>query len=55
MKLKTTYYFLIISIIMTSCNYYMPGFDYKLFDNTPVEELARAVKKDDLEKIEFLV
>lgn len=55
MKLKHIFFYLIIMAVMNSCNYYMPGFDYKLFDDTPVKELAQAVKKDDLEKIEFLV
>jgi len=33
----------------------MPGFDYSLFENTPVKELAQAVKRDNTEKIKFLI
>lgn len=48
---------IIISYNTISCNSqaYDPGFDYKLFDNTPVEELAKAVKNDDIDKIKYLI
>jgi ankyrin repeat protein len=33
----------------------MPGYDYELFENTPVYKLARAVKSDDISEIIKLV
>lgn len=38
-----------------SCECYLPGFDFKLFDNTDAEKLADAVKNEDLDDIERIV
>lgn len=40
---------------LVSCQNYMPGFDYKNFNDTPVEKLAKAVQNDDIEQINNLV
>ena len=46
-----------IMVIWCSChiNNYMPGFDFKLFKNTPVWELAKAVEIEDTEQIEIIL
>lgn len=43
--------------IWCSCNTnnYMPGFDFKLFKNTPVWELAKAVEKEDTSRITMIL
>lgn len=40
-------------IFLQSCNTtnYLPAFDFKLFSNSPVKELAKAVEKEDVQKI----
>jgi ankyrin repeat protein len=40
-------------VLLHSCNTtnYLPGFDFKLFINSPVKELAIAVEKEDVKKI----
>ena len=42
-----------VIILLHSCNTtnYLPGFDFKLFNNSSVKELAIAVEKEDLKKI----
>lgn len=51
-KLLLVFYVL---LLMISCNDYLPGFDFKLFKNTPVWKLAKAVEDDDEEKINELL
>lgn len=50
---------LIVGIMNVWCacntNSYMPGFDYKLFKNTPVWELAKAVEKEDTNQIVIIL
>lgn len=49
--------FIVAIIGWYSCNTnnYIPGFDFKLFKNTPVWELAKAVEKEDTEQIAALL
>lgn len=50
--------FFCIMVIMQSCNSllnYLPGFDFKLFKNTPVWELAKAVENENVQKINELL
>lgn len=42
-------------MIFCSCESYLPGFDFKLFDNTDAEKLAEAVKNENLNDIEKIV
>lgn len=46
---------LIMANNLVSCQHYMPGFDYKNFNDTPVEKLAEAVQNDDIEEINNLL
>lgn len=54
MGIKSAFFFCIL-IIFQSCHHtfdrQLPGFDFELFKDTPVEKLARAVEKDDMAKI----
>lgn len=47
--------FSLIILTFFSCESYLPGFDFKLFDNTDAEKLADAVKNEDLNDIERIV
>ncbi|MDR2122352.1 MAG: ankyrin repeat domain-containing protein [Flavobacteriaceae bacterium] len=47
--------FLVILTTVNSCKHYLPGYDYELFKDTPVYQLAKAVESDDLLKINHLV
>ena len=50
--------FLILGIfLMVSCDstYNLPGFDFTLFKNTSAWDLAKAVEKEDVEKINALL
>lgn len=52
------FYFIIICLfILSSCLFNEPvnGLDIRIFNNTPVEELAQAVKKEDLATIKDLI
>jgi uncharacterized protein len=52
MNYKTGIFTFFITLIISSCiNNYLPGFDFKLFNGTPVEELASAVKSEDVDEI----
>lgn len=44
-------------LLLHSCNTtnYLPGFDFKLFSNSPVNKLAKAVEKEDVKKINELL
>lgn len=44
-------------MLFCSCHdyYYVPGFDFSNFNHTPLSKLARAVKKQDVEKINRIV
>lgn len=55
MKLKNMILIFVISFNCASCQIYDPGFDYRNFDNTPVEKLARAVQDDDIDEINRLI
>lgn len=44
-----------VFLIFFSCSNNLPGFDFKTFENTPVSELAKAVKNEDIEKIEKII
>lgn len=44
-------FFGIIFIQSCNTNKYLPAFDYKLFNNSPVQELAKAVEQENTEKI----
>ena len=45
----------IICLLLNSCERNLPGFDFDSFNETPVEKLAQAVKRENLEQIENLV
>ena len=49
------YLWFIICLLLNSCERNLPGFDFDSFNETPVEKLAQAVKREDLEQIENLV
>lgn len=54
--LKRNYYlFFLFFLVLSSCENYLPGFDFKSFDKTLVSELADAVKNENIKQIEFLV
>lgn len=59
MKLINNYsviFLIILSFIaLTSCQETWPGLNFEQFENTEAEELAYAVKNEDLEEIERLV
>lgn len=44
-------------VLLYSCNTtnYLPGFDFKLFNDSPVQSLAKAIEKEDVEKINELL
>jgi len=43
---------IVVLFISYSClSNYLPGFDFKLFNDSPVEELASAVKNENVDKI----
>lgn len=46
--------FIIIALV-SSCNDYLPGFNFKSFNGTPAEELSKAVENENLEEIEAIV
>ncbi|HEU5365185.1 MAG TPA: ankyrin repeat domain-containing protein [Hanamia sp.] len=46
---------LIVILCSCSTSNYMPGFDFKLFKNTPVSQLATAVAKEDTEQMETIL
>lgn len=48
-------FYIIITIIISSCNNYLPGFDFDNFNNTPLENLSKAVKEENVSKIEDIV
>jgi ankyrin repeat protein len=52
---KNILLFSLIILTFFSCKRYLPGFDFKLFDNTDAEKLADAVKNEDLNDIERIV
>lgn len=51
---KIFFVFFIVSKVAAG-QFYAPGFDFALFDNTPGQDLARAVEKQDTQKIFQLV
>jgi ankyrin repeat protein len=60
MKLKNNYFikyyfFLMMWFSIVSCQNTWPGLNFELFENTNAEELAFAVKNENLEEIERIV
>ena len=56
--LKCLFFFAILFFVLSdfsSCQIYAPGYDFRLFENTPASELAEAVEKQDTAKINILV
>jgi len=55
--MKKLFYLLGCIALWCSCNTnnYLPGFDFKLFNGTPVWELAKAVEKEDVKQIELIL
>ncbi len=45
----------LIFLLLNSCNPTLPGFDFKLFENTKASELAMAVKNENIKQIEQIV
>ena len=56
-KMKKLFFVISVAVVWGSCNTnnYLPGFDFKLFKGTPVWELAKAVEKEDVKKIEIIL
>lgn len=52
---KRFYVIAIFLFVMNSCNESLQGFNFNSFNGSPVEELAQAVKNEDLKKIDNLV
>lgn len=50
--MKRNVLFCLIILTFYSCESYLPGFDFKLFDNTEAVKLAEAVKNENLNDIE---
>lgn len=53
--IKNIFILSLLIFTLYSCESYLPGFDFKLFDNTDAEKLADAVKNEDLDDIERIV
>lgn len=47
--------FILMFSMFYSCKHYLPGYNYKLFKDTPVYALAKAVELDNLSEITRLV
>lgn len=52
---KFFYLFGAFLLILSSCKDYLPGFNFKSFNKTPAEELAKEVKNENLGRIEEIV
>jgi len=46
---------LLFTSILSSCQQYMPGFDFNLFKNSPVNRLSKAVENEDTARISELI
>src|SRR5437867_4309854 len=55
--MKKLFYMTSAIVVLCSCGTrnYLPGFDFKLFKDTPVWELAKAVEKEDVQRIETIL
>ncbi|MES2766985.1 MAG: ankyrin repeat domain-containing protein [Bacteroidota bacterium] len=49
------YIIFLLPAFLSSCSFYLPGYNFALFNNSPVEELAEAVEDEDLEEIEEIL
>jgi ankyrin repeat protein len=47
--------FILMLSIYCSCKHYLPGYNYKLFKDTPIYSLAKAVESDNLSEMIRLV
>ncbi|MES2767031.1 MAG: ankyrin repeat domain-containing protein [Bacteroidota bacterium] len=48
-------FLIVFSLSLSSCAFYLPGFDFELFKNTPAEKLADAVEDEDLDEIDEIL
>ncbi len=49
--MKKIIIYITLTFVIFSCEYQFPGFRFSNFNNTPVENLAKAVKKENIKKI----
>ncbi|PQL94747.1 ankyrin repeat domain-containing protein [Apibacter adventoris] len=53
--IQRIYIFILMLVMFYSCKHYLPGYNYKLFQDTPVYTLSKAVESDNLSEMTRLV